>query len=86
MLAVPLQQVPLQAAAAKEEIAFSCLSLDKEIERFHFDEEEGVSERHVQLLDSKTESDRLSAAHPLKLIITQVTNSSEEEEEGMNLK
>ena len=81
-----MQQVPLQAAAAEEEIAFSRLSLDKEIERFHFDEEEGVLERHVQLLDSETESDRLSAARPLKLIITQVTNSSEEEEEGMNLK
>ena len=40
----------------------------------------------MQLLDSETESDRLSAARPLKLIITQVTNSSEEEEEGMNLK
>ena len=73
-----MQQVPLQAAAAEEEIAFSRLSLDKEIERFHFDEEEGVSERHVQVLDSETESDRLSAARPLKLIITQVINSSEE--------
>ena len=40
----------------------------------------------MQLLDSKTKSGRLSAACPLKLIITQVTNSSEEEEEGMDLK
>ena len=40
----------------------------------------------MQLLDFETEFDRLSAARPLKLIVTQVTNSSEEEEEGMDLK
>ena len=40
----------------------------------------------MQLLDSETESDRLSAAYSLKLIVTQVTNSSEEEKEGMDLK
>ena len=86
LLAVPLQQVPLQIVAAEEEIASSRLSLDKEIDRFHFDEREGVLKRPVQLLDSETESDRLSAAHSLKLIVTQVTNSSEEEKEGMDLK
>ena len=86
LLAVPLQQVPLQVATAEEEIVSSRLSLDKEIDRFHFDEEEGVPERPMQVLDSETEFDRLSAARPLKLIVTQVTNSSEEEEEGMDLK
>ena len=40
----------------------------------------------MQLLDFETEFDRLSTARPLKLIVTQVTNSSEEEEEGMDLK
>ena len=45
LLAVPLQQVPFQAVAAEEEIASSRLSLDEEIDRFHFDEEEGVSKR-----------------------------------------
>ena len=54
LLAVPLQQVSLQAAVAKEEIASSRLSLDEEIEKFHFDKEEGVPKRPVQLLDSKT--------------------------------
>ena len=86
LLAIPLQQVPLQIVAVEEEIASSRLSLDKEIDRFHFDEREGVPKRPVQLLDSETESDRLSAAHSLKLIVTQVTNSSEEEKEGMDLK
>ena len=86
LLVVPLQQVPFQAVAAEEEIASSRLSLDEEIDRFHFDEEEGVSKRPVQLLDFETKFDRLSTAHPLKLIVTQVTNSLEEEEEGMDLK
>ena len=42
-LAIPLQQVPLKvaaAAAAREEIASSRLSLEDEIDRFHFEEEE----------------------------------------------
>ena len=45
-----------------------------------------MSERPVQLSDSETEFDRFSAARPLKLIVAQVTNSLEEEEEGMDLK
>ena len=37
-------------------------------------------------MDSETESNRFSTARPLKLIVAQVTNTSEEEEEGMDLK
>ena len=40
----------------------------------------------MQLLDSKTKSDRFSTTHPLKLIVAQVTTDSEEEEEGIDLK
>ena len=45
-----------------------------------------MPEKPVQLSDSEIESDKLSVAHPLKLIVAQVTTSSEEEEEGMDLK
>ena len=45
-----------------------------------------MPEKSVQLSDSKTKSDRLSTAHPLNLIVAQVTASLKEEEEGMNLK
>ena len=45
-----------------------------------------MSERLVQLSNSKTESDRFSAAHPLKLIVAQIGTSLEEEEEGMDQK
>ena len=40
----------------------------------------------MELLDSKTEFDRFSAAHPPKLIVAHVDTSLEEEEEGMDLK
>ena len=80
-----LQQVPPQVAAVEEEIASSSLSLEEEIDKFHFEEEEGVPERLVQLSDTETDFDRFSVAYPLRLIIAQVTTSSEEEE-GMDLK
>ena len=40
----------------------------------------------MELLDSKTESDKFSTAHPPKLIVARVDTSSEEEEEGMDPK
>ena len=63
-LVIPFQQVPLAAVAATEGIASSShLSLEEEIDRFHFAEEERTPERPVEILDFKTESDRLSTAH-----------------------
>ena len=62
------------------------LSLNAEINQFCLEDKEGVARRPVELLDSEIESDKLSAAHPPKLIIANVGTSSEEEEEGMDLK
>ena len=45
-----------------------------------------MPERLVQFSNSETESDRLFVALHLKLMVTQVTNSLEEQEEGMDLK
>ena len=62
------------------------LSLEDEIDQFCLEEEEGeVLDKPVELLDSKTKSDRFSTAHSPRLIIAQVDTSSEEEE-GMDLK
>ena len=65
------------------------LSFEAEIDQFYLEDEEGVTERPVELLDSKTELDCLSVAHLPDLIATNVgTNSEEEEEEeeeGMDL-
>ena len=56
------------------------LSFEEEIDRFHFAKEERTLERPVELLDSETESDRLSIAHQLGQTITLVETSSEEAE------
>ena len=64
------------------------LSFEAEIDQFYLEDEEGVTERPVELLDSETELDRLSVAHLPDLTATNVgTNSEEEEEEeeGMDL-
>ena len=62
-LVVPLQQIPLVATPIAEGVASSShLSLEEEIDRFQF-AEEGTPERLIEILDSETESDRLSIAH-----------------------
>ena len=65
LLVIPLQQVPLEATvAAEEEIASSRLSLEEEIDQFRFVEDEGPSEKPVDILDSETKSTNLSSIHP----------------------
>ena len=86
-LVIPLQQVPLEAPiVAKEEIASSRLSLEKEINQFHFVEDMGPSEKPVGISDSKTGSVNISFVHPRQLIITQIDSEFEEEEEQMDQK
>ena len=86
-LIIPLQQVPLEApVAAEEEIASSWLSLEEEIDQFRFMEDEGSSEKPVDILDSGTEFANLSSVHPKQLVITRIDSESEEEEEEMNQK
>ena len=64
-LIIPLQQVSLEApVAAEEEIASSRLSLEEEIDQFHFMEDVGLSEKPVDISDSETESVSLSSVHP----------------------
>ena len=72
-LVVPLQQVPLEAsvATAEEEIAFSRLSLEEEIDQFRFVEDVGPSEKPVDISDSETNFVDISSVHPRQLVITQ---------------
>ena len=60
-------------------INFERLSLEAEIDQFHLEDEEGVLERPVEVLDSETESNRLSTTHTQKLIVARFDTSSEEE-------
>ena len=87
-LVVPLQQVPLEAsvATADEEIAFSRLSLEEEIDQFRFVEDVGPSEKPVDISDSKTDSVDISFVHPRQLVITQIDSEFEEEEDQMDQK
>ena len=64
------------------ETASSRLSLEVEIDRFHFEEgEEEQAEPIIHLPNSEEELDRHSAAHSPKLIIARVNSDSIEEEE-----
>ena len=83
---LPLQQVlPEAAAAPREEIAFSRLSLEDEIDKFHFEEEETQGAQIVHISDAKDESDRHSGVRSPILVIARPDNTSEEEEDEMAL-
>ena len=87
LLIIPLQQVPLEPpVVAKEEIASSSLSLEEEIDQFHFMENVRPSKKLVDISNSETKFVNLSSVHPKQLIITQVDSESEEEEEQMDQK
>ena len=88
---LPPVQLPAQRAfpavvVLVEEAGSSHLSLEDQIDQFHFAEEGEVSARPVELSDSDSNLDRVSAAPNLGLVIAQVDTSQEVEEEGMDLK
>ena len=64
------------------------LSLEAKIDQFRLEDEEGVAERPVELLDSEIELDCLLVARLPDLTAANVGANSEEEEEeeGMDLK
>ena len=78
MAAQPLQQVPLRQEA--EEEAASSSSLEEEIDKFQFEEEETQVEAIV-ISEAKEEADGYSCVQIPALIITYVEDSSDNEEE-----
>ena len=74
MAAQPLQQVPLGQAVA-EEGAASSSSLDKEIDKFQFEEE------FIVISEAEEEADEYSCIQTPALIITYVEDSLDNEEE-----
>ena len=84
--ALPLPPILLKAAAIpEEEIASSRLSLEKEIDKFHFEEENNPRAPLINISDAEGESDRNSGVHTLILVIPRPDNSSDEEEDSMVL-
>ena len=58
-IVVPLQRILLEAVATpEEEIAFSHLSLEEEIEKFHFEEEENPGALIVNISDAEGKTDK----------------------------
>ena len=79
--------MPQKVAIPREETGSVQLSLEAEIDQFCLEDEDGVVERPVELLDSEIEPDRLSVACLPELTVANVGASlEEEEEEGMDLK
>ena len=81
LAAQPLQQVPLRQAVAEEGTASSS-SLEEEIDKFQFEEEETRVEAIV-ILEVKEETDEYSCVKTLAPIVTYVEDSSDNKEEEM---
>ena len=78
---LPFQHVLPEVALPREEIAFSRLSLEVEIDQFHFKKDkEERADPIIQLPNSEDELDRHSAAHSPRLIVARVDPSSDEDE------
>nr|POE75699.1 hypothetical protein CFP56_23247 [Quercus suber] len=78
---LPFQRIPCEVVVSREETTFSRLSLEAEIDQFHLEEEGEAPERLVELSNYEVDFDRSSTAHPSRLVVAQVGNSSEEEED-----
>ena len=83
---LPLQQVLLKAAAAsREEVASSRLSLKEEIDKFHFEEGEIQEAPLVNILVAEEEANRHLSVHLPTLVVTRLDSTSKEEEDEMAL-
>lgn len=76
---LPLPFTLLEAAAPREEIASSRLSLEEEIDQFQLVEEEEVQVDPIKLSDFEDGLDRSSTARHPKLMIVEVDSDSEDE-------
>ena len=81
MAAQPLQQVPLGQAVAKEGIASSS-SLEEEIDKFQFEEEE-TQVAAIVILEAEEETNEYSCIQTPTPILTYVEDSSNNEVEEM---
>ena len=77
--------MPKAEAALREEVASSHLSLEEEIDKFHFEEGEIQEAPVVNISDAKEEADRHSGVHVPILVVTRLDSTSEEEKDEMAL-
>ena len=82
-LAAPrIQQVPLEVAATEERVASSS-SLEKEIDKFQFEEEEIQGVETIFISEAEEETDRYSCVQTPTPMITYVEDSSDDKVEEM---
>ena len=60
LAAPPIQQAPLRVAAAEERVASSSSSLEEEIDKFQFKEEETQGVEAIFISETEEETDRYS--------------------------
>ena len=82
MAAQPIQQVPLGLAVAEEGVASSS-SLEEEIDKFQFKEEEMQGVDAIIISEVEEETDEYSCIQTPAPIITYVEDSSDNEAEEM---
>ena len=85
LIVQPVHRVLPKAAEAREEIAFSNSSLEEEIDKFRFEEEETQGVRVIPISDAEGELDRHSSVQAPVLVVARPDNSLEEEEDEMAL-
>ena len=81
----PQRILPEAVVAPKEEIASSRSSLEEEIDKFHFKEEETQRAQIVHISNAEEEIDRHSGVHTSILVIARPDNTFEEKEDEMAL-
>ena len=81
----PIQQAPLGVAAVEEKVA-SSFSLEEEIDKFQFEEDEIQGVETIFISEAEEEIDRYSCVQTPALVITYVEDTSDEKAEEMALK
>ena len=79
------QNLPEVVAFPEKEIASSHLSLEEEIEKFHFEDENNPRAPLIDISDTEGKSNRNSGVRTPILVIARPNNSSDEEEDSMAL-
>ena len=83
LAAPPIQQVPLGVATAEKRVASSFSSLEEEIDKFQFEEEETQGVEVIFISKAEEETDKYLCVQAPAPIITYVEGSSDEEVEKM---
>ena len=86
LAAPPIQQVPLGVATAKERVTSSSSSLEEEIDKFQFEEEETQGVEAIFILEAEEETDKYSCVQAPAPMITYLEDFSGDEVKEMTPK